>query len=220
MAKKKKRKTIDERTHAAQVAIDNALGIPGILNCVNAFGYNKNELGVGKGLHDKVVALVIKQKAEYGDQFEATKELNDAWAIAKDAYGNSVTVARVAFKKAPKAVTTLGLSGKRKETLSGFIQEATLFYDNLPTTPKLLEGMKRFGYTKTKILSEKKLLNAVIRLNNKQEKEKGEAREATLKRDKMIDKLDAWMSDFREIAKVALADNPKWLDKLGFKADD
>ena len=216
---KKKRKKIGQRTHEAQVAIDNALAIQGILNCVSAFGYNQKELTEGKALHDKVVALVNKQKAEYGDQFEATKELNDSWALSSDDYVDSVKVARVAFKKAPKAVATLGLAGERKETLGGFIQEATQFYDNLPTTPKLLGGMKKFGYTKAKVMAEKKLLNAVIRLNNKQEKEKGEAREATQKRDKMIDKLDAWMADFKEIAKIALADNPKWLDKLGFRED-
>jgi len=45
-----------------------------------------------------------------------------------------------------------------------------------------------------------------------QEKEKGEAQDATEKRDARLDKMDRWMADFKQIAQIALEDNPQWLN--------
>jgi len=36
--------------------------------------------------------------------------------------------------------------------------------------------------------------------------------------DQSVDALDAWMSDFRAIARVALEDRPPQLEKLGIHA--
>lgn len=46
-------------------------------------------------------------------------------------------------------------------------------------------------------------------------KETGEAQAATEARDKALDALMDWMSDFRAIAKLALAGDPQQLEMLG-----
>jgi hypothetical protein len=51
-----------------------------------------------------------------------------------------------------------------------------------------------------------------------QKKETGEAQEATEMRDKALDNLAKWISNFRAVAKVALEDNPQQLEKLGILA--
>ena len=219
MLKKKKKRSIEDRTLAAQVAIDNSLNIPGISKELEVYGYNKNKLEQGRSLHDQAVKVITKQKAEYGDQFEATEDLAYAWELSEAAYMRSIKVSRVAFKKDRKANAALKLTGDRKETLSGFINQTTLFYDNLLADPQLLQGMKTFGYTKAKLTEEKKLVDKVVALNAKQEKEKGEAQATTKRRERVMDRLDAWMSDFRVIARVALEDKPQWLEKLGIKEE-
>ncbi|NEP46299.1 MAG: hypothetical protein F6K35_46720, partial [Okeania sp. SIO2H7] len=52
-------------------------------------------------------------------------------------------------------------------------------------------------------------------LNAAQEKEKGEAQQATKTRDEALDALDDWLGDFLAIAEVALADKPQLLEALG-----
>lgn len=47
-----------------------------------------------------------------------------------------------------------------------------------------------------------------------QEKEKGEAQEATQKRDAAIAALDEWLGDFRVVARIALEDIPQLMEAL------
>jgi len=58
-------------------------------------------------------------------------------------------------------------------------------------------------------------VQAVAEANAVQEKEKGEAQEATKLRDAALDDLDQWMSDFIAIARLALEERPQYLEKLG-----
>ncbi|MEL7067883.1 MAG: hypothetical protein AAGN15_04420 [Cyanobacteria bacterium J06581_3] len=48
-----------------------------------------------------------------------------------------------------------------------------------------------------------------------QKKRKGEAKSATEKRDRHLAKLRSWLSDFRAITKIALAEDPQRLESLG-----
>lgn len=47
-----------------------------------------------------------------------------------------------------------------------------------------------------------------------QKKRKGEAKSATEKRDQCLAKLCGWLSDFRAVAKIALAEDPQRLESL------
>ncbi len=100
--------------------------------------------------------------------------------------------------------------------MSGWLQQAIPFYDNLLKQADLIAAIETFGYTQAKLEVEQKLIKAVFDANQLQETEKGDAQEATENRDAKLDALDDWMVDFKEIAEAALEDNPQRLEKLGF----
>ena len=212
----KKRPGIAERLLAAQLAIDNALKIPKILDELTAYGYNAERIAAGKKLYEEASELVNFQKKEYGEQYEATDDVNTAWETADKAYMTTLKVARIALRANVSAQNALALTGIRKNSLSGWLEQTDVFYRNLLADPEMIATMGNFGYNKEKLDAEKVLVDAVADANLIQEKEKGEALDATAKRDAKMDELDKWMADFKQIALIALADNPQWLEKLGF----
>ncbi len=209
---------IDQRLLDAQVAIDGALADEGIRAAVEIFSYDEAKLQAGQTLYQEAQDLVNKQKAEYGDQYEATEIVQAAWNEANTAYMRALKIARVAFKGDTKARSALMLGGTRKNSISGWLQQATPFYANILNDPDRLAAMATFGYDQAKLEAEQALLQVVRDANVVQLKEMGEAQEATELRDAKMDELDDWMSDFKAVARVALEDNPQWLEKLGFGA--
>ncbi len=211
-------RSIAQRLSDAQIAIDGALADKGIRAAIEIFSYDEAKLQAGRTLYQEAQDLVNKQKAEYGDQYEATETVQAAWNEANTAYMRTLKIARVVFKGDTKARGALLLGGTRKSTISGWTQQVTPFYANILNDPDRLAAMAVFGYDQAKLEAEQALLQVVSEASVAQRKEMGEAQEATKLRDAKMDELDEWMSDFKAVARVALEDNPQWMEKLGFGA--
>lgn len=103
-----------------------------------------------------------------------------------------VKIARVALKSDRGAFQKLALDGKRKVTLSGWLGQAKQFYLNALADADILAKLGQFGVTQEKLQAAQQLLQEVETANAAQEKEKGEAQQATLERDAAFEKLDDW----------------------------
>ncbi len=197
------------------VLINNAITDAAIAEALNAFGYDSAKLAQGKALLEAFDALVKEQIKEYGEQFEATEMMNSAWKSAQKTYMKSLKIARIVFKNNQAAQTALLLNGIRKISFSGWLHQAQTFYQNLEENAEFMTALAEYGYTSEKIADEKALINELETAKHSQAKEKGEAQQATLNRDQKLDVLDEWVSEFKVIAKIALEDNPQWIEKLG-----
>ena len=207
---------IAERLAAAQLAIDAVLADPSVQAALTPYGYDVAAMTAARALYEEVQALTAAQKLEYGEQYEATQLFDAAWATADAAYINSLQLARIAFKKNSKGQSALGLNGRRKLSYSGWIEQATLFYQGLLATPALQAEMTKYGYNVAKWEAEYALVQAVVAANVTQEREKGEAQDATKARDAALDELDEWLSDFKAVSQIALAKMGQKLEGLGF----
>jgi hypothetical protein len=202
----------------AKIMIENGLSDAEIKDALSDFGFDESKLQVGKKLYDEMQDLFNKQKKEYGEQYEATEETQKAWEKADVAYIKTLKVARIALQNSVKADNAMMINGQRSRTLSGWLVQAEAFYKNLTSDEGLMNEMTKFGYTVEKLNAEYALVKDVVEKNLKQKKETGEAQEATEIRDKKIEELDRWLSDYRAIVKIALSDNPQKLEKLGILA--
>ncbi|MEL6603524.1 MAG: hypothetical protein AAFP20_09910 [Cyanobacteria bacterium J06614_10] len=208
-------RSIDTLLSQAQLAIDNALNNPKILDYLSDYGYTTARIQRGKKLHNTAAAAQLAQTTEAGEQLSSTATLNEAWETAKKTYIRFVKVARVAFKRNAGASTQLDLNGSRKRTLSGWMAQATQFYKSAFASKAILKDLSEFGITEQKLKAGLNQIAAIEAANLAQEKEKGEAQAATQARDAALEDLQDWLSDYLAIAKVALEDDPQLLEGLG-----
>lgn len=209
-------RSIEDRLLEAQIAIDNSLNIPDILTAVTPYGYGQLVLQEAQDKYNEVMALVAAQQKEYGEQYEATANLQAAWDAADIAYKRSLKSCRILFSPDHKAYGALGLAGTRKKTLSGWIMQVTSFYTNLLGDPDFITVLSQFGYDQAKLAAEYALVQAVMDANAVQDKERGEAQHATKARDVKLDELEAWVSRYKQVAKLALEDKSQLLEQLGW----
>ncbi len=198
--------------------IENSISDNGVKTALAAYGFTETKLTEIKNLYEEVAALHNVQKKEYGEQVAATSELNDIWDTADRQYMKTLKIARVAFKDNIKADKAIMLFGDRKQSLSGWLEQARAFYSNIINDPGMLATIGEYGYLPEKLREEAALIDQVTTKHLAQKKEIGEAQEATQNRDKKLDELAIRVSGLRAVAKVALDESPQMLEKLGILA--
>jgi hypothetical protein len=212
--------TLAQFIESSKVLIENARGIPELASALACYGYDETRLGEGAKLWAEAETLVRKQAKEYGEQHEATAEADKARGELESAYMKTLKVARVAFSEDAQASAALKLYGPRKQTINGWLDQASTFYANLGPESSLAPKMLRFGYTVTKLQGEAALVEGLRKKIQIQAKETGEAQAATAERDKKVRALDVWVSELHAIARVAFHESPQELEKLGLLASN
>lgn len=209
-----KTQTIDAKILFAQNAIANSMDVPEILAAVAVYGYDATKLGEGKALQENTEMLQTKQKKEYGEQYEATDAMRLAKAITNKTYMKHVKLARIGLKDERGLWQSLQLNGRRKESFSGWLDQASAYYANALNTPEVLTAMEKYNITAEKLTANQTLLIDVEKKRNAQLKETGEAQTATKARDKALDAMQDWISDYIEVARIALEEEPQYLEML------
>ena len=205
-----------DRLLAAQLAIDAVLADASLQTVLNSYGYDVAAMTAARALYEQAEALTALQQKEYGEQHAATEVVEKAWEVAKAPYIRSLELARIAFRKDRLAQTTLALGGIRKQSLTGWLKQAEQFYRNILATPELVAGLTKYSYTTAMLEAEYELVLALREANLVQERERGQAHKATETRDEVLDELDEWLSDFRDVARIAFANDLQKLEGMGF----
>ena len=207
---------IDNFLNIAQVTIDNALNNPSVLDSLSQYGYTRDRIQYGKTLYENALTAQRWQKTVHSDQIRATATLNQAWEISQRSYRQLVKAARITFKYDLSVITRLNLNSRGKRSLAIQLLQAQQFYTNLLNSPELIEALKPYGVTSAKLEVAQTEMEAVQAANLAQAKEKGEAQAAAKARDAAIDILRVWLSDFIDIARIALRQNPQLLETTVF----
>ncbi len=209
------KQSMQDRLLAANVALENALTDTEILGLLSEYGYDAAKINAGKELYNCAQDKFQQQKTEYGEQYAASEEMQTKWDTANAVYMKHVKVGRVALQSDYGSFLKLGLEGARKRTLSGWLIQARQFYSNALADTDIQNDLAGFGITEAKLQDGKQLVDDVEAANTGHKKEKGEAQQATLDRDKALDIMEDWLSDFITIARIALEEKPQLLEKMG-----
>ena len=210
--------SIEARFALAQIAIGNALADPTLSAALATYGYTAERLRQGDVLRETARAFHQRQKEAYGDLFAAGDALDAARRQVQATYMRHVKLARVAFENDRGATQKLALAGERKQSLVGQLAQAQQFYASALSDSAILNKLAGFGITQALLEAGQRQVDAVGAGNAARRQRKGAAQDATRMRDDALTALDAWMSDFTKIARVALKGRPQLLEKVGIAA--
>jgi len=216
--------SIAAQINSAQVAISNSLAEPSISKPMAEYGYPATRIKQGQKLYENALKAVNIHKSLLGEQEYKTSEVNKITKEAQAAYQALAKIARAIWVKDKSRLAALGLQGKMPQTTAGFIIAAYVLFDNaakgdiVSSSNEAASELEAYGYTKTKIASERLKIEALDKMNQAQEAAKGEAQNASREQDKALKALNEWMAMFTKIAKVALRDKWEYLEKIGVLA--
>jgi hypothetical protein len=177
-------------------------------------GYDAAKMAEGLSKQQAAQSAFSARQQAIAAQREATAKVTEAWAKAQQAYSDFRDTARGIFKD-PTAQGALGLTGKVLRDQEKFITQAKSGYEAALATPGYLSELAKYGFPESAIRSAQASLDALLTADAAQEAAKAAATRATQTRDEAMADLDAWLSQFRAIAKVATRSRPDLAKKLG-----
>jgi len=194
--------------------ISQALEDDKILTAVSERGYDATELHVGLDLQSAAQAAFDFRQKIPGTKAE-TKMLRDECfdaALAEFSGFRQTARAVTTFTDADRA--TLGVDGKMTRDLQKFVTNATAAYQAAQKEPYAAVLSKR-SYTVTRLNNNIAALKTLANYDNAYTGAKAMAKGSTAARDEAFDALNAWLSEFRTNARLALEKDPVLLAKLG-----
>jgi hypothetical protein len=198
----------------SRAALTNAKTEP-IQGLLAPYGYTVERLDEGLGLVDAAQSAYQTQQTEYAEQYAATDTLQETAAATRATYVRHVQLARVAFDSGSLAYDALGLDGARREDRAGWMAQARQFYTSLQNNAEWLTALAELTVDEAAVTQALSDLDAVESARATQQKEMGEAQQATTQRDDAIATLRGFMRDFYRVAEIALADHPQLQEEIG-----
>ena len=211
----KSKLTVSDFILQSSIRINNSLIDESILSKVSELGYNAEKLEIGKALLNEVISLSASFEREHNNVsiYYINKKIvrNDAHQLIT----KYRSLAKIAFKNNTSAKTALQLSGVYPQNYLAWLTRSKSFVKNILANNEWKTIMAGYGIDAVKLNDCLQKIDTVDALHQTILKEKGEAQNATIQRDKKIKELAEWINDYEVIVRIALKETPQLLEKLG-----
>lgn len=204
-----------ERLAHAELALNNAKDLPDILADLSLQGYDEPKLDEGLALLDTAQTAVRTQDREHGEQLDATDDLSAEAKAARKLYMRHVKLARVVLVDDRGLQEDLGLRGRRKRSLVGWLDQARNFYSSALAKPEILAKLDAVKITEPVLTDALAAMEAVEEQRRKAREEREDSQSATVAKEEAMAPLDTWMGQFFKVARVVFEDEPQKLEALG-----
>jgi hypothetical protein len=207
--------TPEELVAFARTALQNALATPDLLAALDGFNFGTARLTPALALVDTAETFMAAFAKEYSEQYQATAALDAGWKAAHVPYDTHRRLAKLLLRNNPQKQKSLLLHESLPRALPGWLAQATTFYLNALGDATLLAGFATYNITQAILEAGQTAVQHVAALNAAQEKEKAEAQASTKTRDAALEALNDFITEFAEIAQLALPAN-QLREALGF----
>jgi len=208
-------RNIGNQLKSASVALTNARTDANINAVLTNYGFSTTRLDEGQTLYETATSKVAAATAGRGRYLAAGEDAAKARKAVMRAYQDLARVARALFVDSPGMLGTLGLSQPMPRLNGPLLAAAqTLFnYGDYPA--EVATALSTHGYSAPNLAAEKAKVDAFAAALAAQGEGRGTAQQARRNQTEALVTMRKWMAKFRKIAKVALGNRPKDLEKLG-----
>ena len=196
---------------AAKLAVEVPAKQPVMLRKLEAHGLSPADRRQGQQL----LQQFIRQQANYQqlkeDQWAVTQQIKVSLGAVQSQFRAHVRVAKVAFRDDKALLHALRIdriSTRRWEV----VQQADHFY-NLLRQRKV--SLKAYDISDKEIQQSHTSVTQLLQLKQDRTALKGQVQQETLDKRNTQRALQAWVTEFRLIARVAFRHQPQWLEAFG-----
>ncbi len=205
-------KNKEQKKEWVYLAVEATLQHEGIAANMARFGYDETRMQEAKNKLGSVRIWDTKHFDHIGMQKKATKDIKSERKQVDKIYIKHLKLARIALEDHSNFWDLLKLEGERHQALPNWLDQVGSFYFNYERVADILAS---YNITQEEVEQVKAMLEAIQDYRVAQSMSKSHAQEATRQRNKVSRELDEWMQEFMYVAKLALKDNPQYLEALG-----
>lgn len=207
-----KKRSIPAELMMAHIAIENAMQNAGVLKKLSAYNYDRKRLMEGKSLKEELQLLDSVKQDKYGQQLTSTDSMYAQRQEIVALYRQHVKRAKLVFEGQRGVLEQLQIAGALKTDTHGLLNQIYNFYSKIES---FAEEMAKYNVNPEELAQTKAMVEALFTARQQQIQCKGDAQDATHKRNAKLKELRSWMTQFRKVARIALADEPQLLESLG-----
>jgi hypothetical protein len=205
---------IDTLIQAAHRAVFNTLEDENFQQLLKARGFTLERILEGQRLVEEAQSMDTNKGDKYDAWSKFSKQLIKDRETALATFLDHVKVTNVAFRRQPEILTDLKISKINRKKTWDWIPQAQRYYMLIEKHTKV---MKQFGVAPEELDQAKAGIEALLMQKNRKLKKKAMAESATKKRNKTLEDLNAWLVEFRYVARLAFKHDPQMLEAFGMK---
>lgn len=213
------KQSLVEQIESAQLSFKVVAADPQIQQRLADYGCGPERLAQGQALLERLVLLSDTQRAEYGEKFDNSRELDDARRAADATYDRLRKLARIAFKEDGPQLAALGLAADRRYPNQGFeewLGQLGAFYRVALAAPAILERLAAVvKVERAELEAAQAQYLTVYEASARQRNSQVDAKQATQRRNEAQAELRQWLVGFADTARAAFMDEPQKLKALG-----
>ncbi len=193
----------------------NATSQPEISAALAIVGYDAAVITAGKQVYQTAKQVFDNNKTEDDETRDARKIYKTKIEELTNIFKPHRAKAKVIFRNDQNTQEKLMISGSFPNSYPTLIQRTEKFYNTLNTDKQLQAKVASLKITPKEIKNGLQAISELQSARNIYQTEIGESQEATKAKDQAIIDLENWIKDFKDIAQIALEDQPQLQEALG-----
>ncbi|MBE0670269.1 MAG: hypothetical protein IH588_06760 [Anaerolineales bacterium] len=197
-----------------RVALENVETQTEVAQIMADFGYDSAAVAEGKELLGATRTVFDLHHKEDEESNLAKDDLNAKLTAVRATYSLHRKKAKTVFRKSEAILQNLGLTGSIPDGYIKFLESLKTFYTRLQEHADWLAKLAPLKVLPEDITAALAAITQLEAARATYLREIGESQDATEAKDKAFARMDEWMREFRDVARIALEDRPQLLESI------